>query len=92
MGKEPIVVYICNWSLWRGEVSLLGEETWLARGIDPGRSSSWRGRSTTRRIGREGKVDGVREKPVEALLVFCQKRARDERQGGTVRINYAGKC
>lgn len=83
-GEEAIVVCICNWGLWRGKISLLSEETWLARGIDPGCALSWRGRSTARGIGGEGEVDSIGEEPVEGLLVVCQKIC--ERRGEIVGI------
>jgi hypothetical protein len=71
LGKEFVMVDVCDWCLRRGKVSLLGEEAWLSGCVN--RGSSWRIRPTARGStgrGREGEVDGVGKKSVES---FCQR-------------------
>jgi hypothetical protein len=73
LGKEFVMVDVCDWCLRRGKVSLLGEEAWLSGCVNRGRGSSWTirptaGGSTGR--GREREVDGVGKKSVES---FCQR-------------------
>ena len=71
LGKELVMVDVCDWCLRRGKVSLLGEEAWLSGCVN--RGSSWRIRPTARGStgrGREGEVDGVGKKSAES---FCQR-------------------
>jgi hypothetical protein len=92
MSEELVMIDVCNWCLWRCDISL-GEETGLCVCFNPRRLLLRSGRPCTRAVlgrGRKIEIDSMGEKTVLSVSVFSSWEPFNKRTlGQTLETTYS---